>query len=173
MGWGAAVFALGSGKCCGIGRLRTQKRGEPEWGWHLGEAIRTAGSDREGLEAGGAGGSTSGPVCSTLGRGRCGGPCGPPFGAWTHPKCIGGGAGQGAGRIRCSIKGPSGCRARGRSPLGCCSGPGDSWVRPGPGGRRGPAGPALTGGGAGRVWWGEEACCTFPLRVASRCPCDD
>lgn len=30
VGWGAAVFALGSGKSSGIGRLLTQKKGEDE-----------------------------------------------------------------------------------------------------------------------------------------------
>lgn len=32
VGWGAAVFALGSGKASGMGWLLAQKKGETEWG---------------------------------------------------------------------------------------------------------------------------------------------
>lgn len=57
VGWDAAVFAVGSGKSSGIGRLLTQKKGEDETDI-LGKSFRA----------------------------EARGPCGPPFGAWTHPK---------------------------------------------------------------------------------------
>lgn len=52
MGWGAAVFALGSGKASGIGWLLTQEKGETEWGDILGKGIRAEESAKAGRREG-------------------------------------------------------------------------------------------------------------------------
>lgn len=159
--WGAAVFALGSGKPSAIGWLLTQEKAETEWSDILGKGIHAEESDCEGREAGGAGGSVLGRCATHAGQEEAWRALRAPFGAWTPPEWDAPWRVLGSEwrRTLYSTKDSSGCRGL----WVCCCGPGDGWLRGGPRWRRRPAGSVLIGGGAACEWWGRRGLLYVPL----------